>query len=101
MPSGTAVAAGTAGSWYPGATAWTLIEDGDLFRCWDRRRGLRHIALTLVDEGDTVLVPAPFYPVFADGPVLAGARLSYMPLRSSNGYILDLKDIPTEEAKAA
>lgn len=37
------------------------------------QEGLAHIALSIVDEGDVVLVPDPCYPVFADGPSLAGA----------------------------
>ena len=48
-----------------------------------------------------VLVPDPCYPVFADGPSLAGAELYYMPQREENHYIIDLKEIPEEVAQKA
>lgn len=65
------------------------------------QEGLAHIALSIVDEGDLVLVPDPCYPVFADGPVLAGAELYYMPQKAENGYLIQLKEIPEDVAKRA
>lgn len=65
------------------------------------QEGLAHIALSIVDEEDLVLVPDPCYPVFADGPTLAGAELYYMPQKKENGYIIQLKDIPEEVAQRA
>ena len=55
----------------------------------------------LVDEGETVLVPDPCYPVFGDGPLIAGAKLAYMPQKKENGYVIQLQDIPEETARAA
>lgn len=63
--------------------------------------GLSHIALAVVDPGDLVLVPDPGYPIFGDGPVLAGAQLYRMPQKKENGYIVDLKAIPEEIAQRA
>lgn len=65
------------------------------------QEGLAHIALSVVDEGDVVLVPDPCYPVFADGPVLAGASLFYVAQKPENGSVIDFKDIPKEVAKKA
>ena len=65
------------------------------------QEGLAHIALSVVDEGETVLVPDPCYPVFGGGPLIAGAKLWYMPQRRENGYIIDLAEIPEEVARAA
>lgn len=65
------------------------------------QEGLAHIALSIVDEGDIVMVPDPCYPVFADGPQLAGAKLYYMPQREENGYVIDLSEIPEEVARRA
>lgn len=50
-----------------------------MFSTWFPR-GLSHLAMTLINEGDTVLVPNPSYPVFKDGPLIAGARIVEMPL---------------------
>lgn len=65
------------------------------------QEGLAHISLAIVDEGDLVLVPDPCYPVFADGPLLAGAKLYYMPQKEEHGYVIQLQDIPEEIAKRA
>lgn len=65
------------------------------------QEGLAHIAMSIVDEGELVLVPDPCYPVFADGPMLAGAELYYMPQKKENGYIIQLKDIPEDVARRA
>lgn len=65
------------------------------------QEGLAHIALSAVDEGGLVLVPDPCYPVFGDGPQIAGSRLYYMPQRPENGCIIDLDEIPEEVAREA
>lgn len=63
--------------------------------------GLSHLALTIVNPGDLVLVPDPGYPIFADGPALAGAELYYMPQKCENGWLIDLKAIPEDVARKA
>lgn len=65
------------------------------------QEGLSHIGLSILDEGDVVLLPEPCYPVFRDGCALAGADIHYMPLLEENDYIIDLEAIPAELAKKA
>jgi len=65
------------------------------------QEGLAHIALSIVDKGDIVLVPDPCYPVFADGPRIAGAELYYMPQKKENDYVIRLTDIPEVVARRA
>ena len=65
------------------------------------QEGLSHIGLSILDEGDIVLLPEPCYPVFADGTALAGAELHYMPLLEENDYIIDLQAIPEDIARRA
>lgn len=65
------------------------------------QEGLAHIALSVVDEGDVVLVPDPCYPVFADGPSLAGAEIYYMPQKKEHDYLIQLDEIPEEIARRA
>ncbi|CAM3376920.1 aminotransferase class I/II-fold pyridoxal phosphate-dependent enzyme [Marinicrinis lubricantis] len=65
------------------------------------QEGLAHISLAIVDEGDVVLVPDPCYPVFADGPLLAGAEIYYMPQKEEHDYVIQLQDIPEEIARRA
>ena len=50
-----------------------------------RRPAIVELALVLADEGDTVLLPDPYYPDYPSGPALAGARLETFPLRRRRG----------------
>lgn len=63
--------------------------------------GLSHIALAVTNPGDLVLVQDPGYPIFSDGPILAGAELYPMPQKRENGYIVSLRDIPQDVAQKA
>ena len=65
------------------------------------QEGLSHIGLSILNEGDVVLLPEPCYPVFHDGSALAGAEIHYMPLLEENDYIIDLTAIPEDVAKRA
>ena len=79
----------------------TLDPRSEVVSLLGSQEGLAHIALVAADEGDVVLVPDPCYPVFGVGPLIAGAKLCYMPQRRENGYIIDLAAIPEEAARAA
>ena len=57
--------------------------------------------MSILDAGDVMLVPDPCYPIFADGPRLAGAELYYMPQKKENDYVIQLQDIPEEVAQKA
>lgn len=87
--------------WYQRRYGVTVDPGTEICSLLGSQEGLSHIALSIVDEGDVVLVPDPCYPVFADGPSLAGARLFYMEQKRERGYIIDLKEIPEETARAA
>ncbi len=65
------------------------------------QEGFAHVAMTLVNEDDLVLVPDPCYPIFADGPKMVGANLYYMPQKEENNYLIQLSDIPQEIANRA
>ena len=65
------------------------------------KEGIAHLALALLDPGDTVLVPDPAYPVCAISAQFVGAEVVPMPLRRENGFRPRLEDIATEDAKRA
>lgn len=90
-----------AADWYLNRYGVTVDPENEICSLLGSQEGLAHIALSIADEGDTVLVPDPCYPVFSDGPSLAGANLFYMPQRKENGYVIDLKEIPQEVAMEA
>ena len=87
--------------WYERRYGVSLNPQTEICSLLGSQEGLAHIAMTLVDEGDIVLVPDPCYPVFGDGPQLAGAKLYYMPQKKEHNYIIQLQDIPEDVAKKA
>ena len=65
------------------------------------QEALANIALTLCDPGDIVLVPDPHYPIFAQGPKLAGADVRFMPMKEENDFLIRFDEIDEEVAKKA
>ena len=59
-----------AGGWYQTRYGVELDPETEICSLLGSQEGLAHIALSIVDEGDVVLVPDPCYPVFGDGPAL-------------------------------
>lgn len=96
----TALLTAVAG-WYERRYGVSLDPETEICSLLGSQEGLAHIALSIVDEGDLVLVPDPCYPVFADGPQLAGAELYYMPQKKEHGYLIQLSEIPEDVAKQA
>jgi LL-diaminopimelate aminotransferase len=60
------------------------------------KEAVGHIAMALLDPGDTCLSPDPGYPPYTSGPLFAGAEVHYLPLRSEQGFLPDLDSIPGE-----
>ena len=77
------------------------LETSQIMSMYGSQEGMAHIALTLCDPGDVVLVPNPGYPVFGIGPELAGAKSVTYPLYKENHFLPDFDDIPEETARAA
>jgi LL-diaminopimelate aminotransferase len=69
--------------------------------CYGSQEGIGHIGLVLCDEGDTVLLPTPCYPVFIAGSLMAGAEPYYYPMGKENGFLPDLTAIPEQVAQKA
>ena len=69
--------------------------------CYGSQEGIGHIGLVLCDEGDTVLLPTPCYPVFIAGSLMAGAEPYYYPMTAENGFLPDVSSIPEEVARRA
>ncbi len=88
-------------AWYKNRYGVILDPDSEICSLLGTQEGFAYLSMTIADEGDVVLVPDPCYPVFTDGPRLAGARLYYMPQKKENGYLVQLRDIPEEIARKA
>lgn len=87
--------------WYRNRYGVEIDPETEMTSLLGSQEGLSHIALTVVDPGDLVLVQDPGYPIFSDGPALAGAQLYRMPQKRENGYLVQLDEIPEEIAARA
>ncbi len=77
------------------------ITPDQVASCNGSQEGCGHIGMVLCDEGDTVLLPNPCYPVFIAGAKLAGAVPYYYPLVKEHNFLPYVKDIPEEVARRA
>jgi aminotransferase len=58
------------------------------------------LCLALAEEGQTVVLPDPYYPDYPSGPALAGAEIAYVPLDPGNGWPPDFAVAPAENVAA-
>ena len=58
------------------------------------------LSLVLADEGQTVLLPDPYYPDYPSGPALAGAGLGYVPLDPDRDWAPDFERAPADDIAA-
>lgn len=77
------------------------IEPDMVCSCYGSEEGMGHIGLVLCDEGDTVILPTPCYPVFIAGAQMAGAVPYYYPMTEETGFLPRVSDIPEEIAEKA
>ena len=91
----------TVKKWYQTRYEVELDADTEILSLQGSQEGLAHIALAICDEGDIVLIPSPSYPVFANGPKIAGAEIYEMPMREEHEYLIQFDEIPKDIARKA
>ena len=77
------------------------VSPDQVMSCYGTQEGVGHLCLALCDEGDTVLLPDPCYPVFKAGALLSGAECAWYPLDREHGFVPCLEEIPDEVADRA
>ncbi len=65
------------------------------------KESIYNLCFAFLNPGDVALVSDPGYPVYARGPLLAGAEAVLMPLRPENDFMPDLSSIQKEKIKSA
>ncbi|WP_027417389.1 LL-diaminopimelate aminotransferase [Aneurinibacillus terranovensis] len=60
------------------------------------KEGIAHLVPTLIDPGDTVLIPDPSYPVYRMATYLANGKSYSMPLKEENNFEPEFSSIPEE-----
>lgn len=72
------------------------LTEKEVTDVYGSQEGIAHIALSICNSGDVVLVPDPGYPIFSIGPSLAMADVRTYELKQENGYLPDLDAIDEE-----
>lgn len=87
--------------WYKRRFGVDLDPKTEVVSLLGSKEGIAHISFCYLNKGDVTLVPAPGYPVYEIGTLLAGGEAHIMPLLPENNYHPILEDIPVETAKQA
>ena len=85
-------------AWYRKRYQVELDTETEILSLQGSQEGLAHVALALCDEGDIVLIPAPSYPIFANGPKI---KSIYFISSLSYDYLIQFDAIPEEIAEKA
>ena len=73
-----------------------LDPDTEIIPALGAKEAIANISLAYTDPGDIVLASDPGYPVYTNGPIIAGAEPVSMPLVPELGFQPDLGAIPAE-----
>lgn len=87
-------------SWY-NTRYGVELNSNEIMSVAGSQEGFAHIAMTVCNAGDLVLVPNPGYPIFEVGPYLNDAVIDYYELDPDNHYIPMIENISEEKAKKA
>jgi aminotransferase len=79
----------------------TLDPEQEVSILFGSKTGLVELSQCLLDPGDVCLVPDPGYPDYWAGVALAGASMSFMPLREENQFLPDYSAIPAADVNRA
>ena len=67
-----------------------LTGDNDVICTIGSKEGISHMCLALLGPGDTVLVPAPAFPIHVYAAVIAGANVLRIPLDDEDAFLAQL-----------
>ncbi|SDZ94524.1 LL-diaminopimelate aminotransferase [Thalassobacillus cyri] len=78
-----------------------LDPDTEVLALIGSKEGIAHMAMTVLNPGDTALIPDPGYPVYRSAVHLAGGKPAYLPLDANNGYQPEFHKVPADVRDAA
>jgi LL-diaminopimelate aminotransferase len=87
--------------WYKRRFNIELDARSEVLTLIGSKEGIAHLPLAFINPGDLSLVPSPAYPVYHITTMFAGGESYFMPLKSENHFLPDLKAIPSGIAHRA
>jgi L-glutamine---4-(methylsulfanyl)-2-oxobutanoate aminotransferase len=85
---------------YRGAYGVSLDPNAEVAIVPGTKTAIVELCLALAEEGQTVVLPDPYYPDYPSGPALAGADIACVPLDPGNGWPPDFSQAPTDNVAA-
>lgn len=85
-------------SYYENRFNVRLVAESEVVALIGSKEGIFNINHTLLDPGDLVLLPDPFYPVYLAGAQIADCKIYFMPLLKENDFLPNFDTIPSEIA---
>ncbi|MBV7389401.1 pyridoxal phosphate-dependent aminotransferase [Enterococcus alishanensis] len=79
----------------------TLDPETEIAVLGGSKIGLVELPLTVMEPGDTLLLPDPGYPDYLSGTELARAKKELLPLKPENGYLPDYSQVDEKILAAA
>jgi len=76
--------------WYDRRFGVTLDPETEAIAVIGSKEGLSHLALAMLDPGDTVILPSPTYPGHFYGVLIAGGHIYDIPLSEPGKFLSDL-----------
>lgn len=71
-------------NWYKEKFNVDIDPDKEAIVTIGSKEGLAHLALATLNQGDSVIVPSPAYPIHPYGAVIAGAEVIYIKVENDN-----------------
>jgi aspartate/methionine/tyrosine aminotransferase len=81
-------------TWYTNKYGVSVDPETEVLPLIGSQEGTAHLPLAILEPGDIALLMDPGYPSHAGGVYLADGEIYPMPLRSENGFLPVLADIP-------
>ena len=78
--------------WYRRKYNVELDPENEAVVTMGSKEGLGHLALATLDQGDTVLVPNPTYPIHPYGFIIAGADIRHVPIGENIDFFSELEN---------
>ncbi len=79
-------------NWYRQRYGVELDPETETIVTLGSKEGLAHLAMAIVDKGDTVLVPNPAYPIHPFGFIIAGADVRHVPIGPGIDFFGELEN---------
>ena len=80
-------------SWFRTRFGVTLDPDHEVLVLIGSKEGLGHLPMALVNEGETVLVPDPGYPVYENMSLMVGAEVRRFGIHERNSFLPDVSEL--------